>query len=191
MPTPTAPSPRDHRMYHVINVANPDIATFAEMADQRLVEILKSASGALDDYTMPDKTRLGNFVEELRAFKAWFMLKPEPDRPNQHPEQIGIDYQSNQESFEDPVTQETVLLIQKPENMAARAAAQQMREIIASTVLGASRFRPGGMNAHDSLRVDTELDRLESLLNEYISKLLPVDLPETNPSAPLTGHGAA
>jgi hypothetical protein len=191
MPTPTAPSPRDHRMYHVTNVANPDIATFAEMADQRLVEILKSASGALDDYTAPDKKRLGDFVNELRAFKAWFMQRPEPDRPNQHPEQLGIDYQSNKESFEDPVTQEEVILVQKPENMASRAAAQQMREVIASTVLGASRFRPGGMNAHDSRRVDDELDRLEFLLTEYIMELLPVDLPETNPSAPLTGHGSA
>ena len=191
MPTSPAPSPRDHRMYHVTNVANPDIATFAEMTDQRLVEILKSASGALDDYTTPDKIRMQAYVNELRAFKAWFMQRPEPDRPNQHPEQLGIDYQSNQESFEDPVTQEEVALIQKPENMAARAAAQQMREILASTVLGASRFRPGGMNAHDSRRVDDELDRLEFLLTEYIEQLLPVDLPETNPSAPLTGHGHA
>ena len=191
MPTSPAPSPRDHRMYHVTNVANPDIATFAEMTDQRLVEILKSASGALDDYTTPDKIRMQAYVNELRAFKAWFMQRPEPDRPNQHPEQLGIDYQSNQESFEDPVTQEEVALIQKPENMAARAAAQQMREILASTVLGASRFRPGGMNAHDSRRVDDELDRLEFLLTEYIEQLLPVDLPETNPSTPLTGHGHA
>lgn len=191
MPTSPAPSPRDHRMYHVTNVANPDIATFAEMTDQRLVEILKSASGSLDDYTTPDKIRMQAYVNELRAFKAWFMQRPEPDRPNQHPEQLGIDYQSNQESFEDPVTQEEVALIQKPENMAARAAAQQMREILASTVLGASRFRPGGMNAHDSRRVDDELDRLEFLLTEYIEQLLPVDLPETNPSAQLTGHGHA
>ena len=191
MPTETAPSPRDHRMYHVTTVANPDIQTFAEMIDQRLVEILKSVSGALDDYMGPDKVRLKSYVEELRNFKAWFMKQPEPDRPNQHPEKLGIDYQSNKESFTDPVTGEEELLIQKPENMSARAAAGQMREVLASTVLGASRNRCGGMNAHDSRRVDDELNRLEDLLDSYIENNLPVDLPETNPSAPMTGHGAA
>lgn len=191
MPTEPAPSPREHRMYHIISMPNPDLATLVEMIDQRLVETLMSASGAVDGYMQPDINRQKDYIAELRAKKAWIVARPEPDRPQQHPEQHGIDYISNKETIKDPVTGEDEVLVQKPENMAARDVAQQYRQLMATVALSASRMRPAGMNEHDSRRFDEEINRLEILFTDYIETQLPVDLPETNPSAQLTGHGFA
>jgi len=182
-------SPTNHRLYKITSVINQDIAGLAERIDSILVEVLMNQSSGLEDFRDADKTRVGSYFKQLKDYKAWVIDQPEVDSPQTHPEKHPIEYLSNKETITDPETSEEHVIVQNPENKSVRDLSRMLRTLLGEMVLSASRRMPNGMTSHDANRFDMHIAKMEAFMASYVEDNQPADMPETNPSSPMTGHG--
>lgn len=149
-----------------IKINNLDISTLAEKLDRMAVEVAKSVSAGLGEYNQFDKARLQSFINDARAFIAYSSSVNDVDLPHSHPVLFEI-------------KEPSVSLQPELENEAANQLCAEIIRARENIIQSQSSVRAAGWMAHDLVRINSYVDRLDSYLNMYIETILPVDKPET------------
>lgn len=170
--------------YNITEMENSDLAGLIEKIDEAIYETLLSQSSGLTDWRQADRTRINSYLTRAERYFNWVISEPETDSPQTHPLSYPIEYLSNREETPDGKP-----LIQSPENKGLRDCVRLMRVWMAEMSKSASRRMPNGMAVPDQERFNSHLTKIRSFLANYIDETQPVDLPESNPSSPLTGQG--
>jgi hypothetical protein len=158
-----------------MEVLNHDLVGYTARLDRFMEEIHMSSSSGVSGMSVFDQNRLQSYIDALRALKAHQELQPQLDLPESHGNfkwDIGNGPQLadvENESINDILNLCRVLRFELANSQAARVAA--------------------GWNVHDSSRADSLVDKVESLLVNYVQVSTPLDLPESSPLAPKAPSG--
>jgi hypothetical protein len=170
--------------YAITEMENSDLAGLIEKIDEGIFETLLSQSSGLTAFREADRARIDSYLTRAERYFNWMISEPETDSPQTHPMRYPIQYLSNSEQGPDGLP-----VIQSPENKGLRDVVRLMRVWMAEMSKSASRRSPNGLTAPDQARFVSHLAKIRSFLTNYIDDTQPMDLPESNPSSPLTGQG--
>jgi hypothetical protein len=170
--------------YEIKQMENSDLAGLVEKIDESIFELLLAQSSGLTAWREADRTRVTAYLDRVERYFNWVISEPETDSPQTHPMMYPIEYLSNAETTPDGKP-----LIQTPENKGLRDCIRLMRVWMAEMSKSASRRAPNGIIGPDQARFKAHLTKIRSFLTGYIDETLPVDLPESNPSSPMSGQG--
>lgn len=170
--------------YAITEMENSDLAGLVEKIDEAIYETLLSQSSGLTSWREADRRRIDSYLTRAERYFNWMISEPETDSPQTHPLVYPIEYLSNRTE-----TPDGKALVQAPENKGLRDCVRLMRVWMAEMSRSASRRAPNGLSVPDQERFNSHLTKIRSYLANYIDETLPVDLPESNPSSPLTGQG--
>lgn len=170
--------------YTITSMENADLAGLIEKIDEALFETLLSQSSGLTNWRTADRTRIDSYLARCERYFEWMISEPETDSPQTHPMKYPIEYLSNREEGPDGLP-----LVQNPENKGLRHCVRLMRVWMAEMAKSASRRMPNGLALPDQERFNAHLTKIRSYLTGYIDETQPLDLPESNPSSPMTGQG--
>jgi len=147
-------------------------------------EVKSVLTSGLTKFREADRNRVNVYLTRVESYFTWVVSQPETDSPQTHPLVYPVRYLSNQETGPDDQP-----IIQDPENKGLRAVVRLMRVWMAEMAKSSSRRMPNGLSEPDQTRFKDHLTKIRSFLADYIDNVQPVDLPESNPSSPLTGQG--
>ncbi len=170
--------------YSITEMENSDLAGLIEKIDEAIYETLLSQSSGLTQWRTADRERITSYLDRCERYFNWMISEPETDSPQTHPMVYPIEYLSNRAE-----TPDGKRLVQAPENKGLRDCVRLMRVWMAEMSKSGSRRSPNGLAEPDQGRFGSHLTKIRSFLTNYIDETLPVDLPESNPSSPLTGQG--
>ena len=158
----------------VTEINNHDILGLVRRIHRFQEELIHSVSSGISQFKTHDLTRLRTYLKALVTYKAWATNQPELDLPESHPQAYvlpaGPDVVTTEnESVADCLTHLDLLY----------------REIVACQ----SARRSGGMLPFDSVRFDALIGKMEAFLTDFVDEATPLDLPESSPKVPATGHG--
>lgn len=156
-------------------VLNHDIAGLCRRINHFIVELQKSVSSGVAFLNEFDQERLQAYLKAVRTYRDWVIAQPQLDLPKTHPREIEVG--------ENPASPDV-------ENEAIRDLVYLMELCRDEMVNSQSARLPAGLIAFDDKRAMSILDKCQNFLDDYIKKVLPLDLPESQPSKPLTGAGA-
>ncbi len=156
-------------------VLNHDIAGLCRRLNHFIVELQKSVSSGVAFMNEFDQERLQAALGSVRAYRDWVITQPQLDLPKTHPREI--------ELGENPASPDV-------ENEAIRDLVYLMELCRDELVNSQSARMPAGFIAFDDKRAMSIMDKCQKFLDDYIKNVLPLDLPESQPSKPLAGAGA-
>ncbi len=154
---------------------NCDIDGIVRRINRAIVEMTKSQSGGVSLSISFDVIRWRTYIQGLQTFIDYITSQPQMDLPETHPL---------------PVVLPAKPVIPMMENESAYDMAQlfdTMREEIANSQ---SSRMPSGLISHDEVRIRSYLARATNFINDYITVIDPLDLPDSSPMspAPTTGN---
>ncbi len=155
-------------------IHNMDIVTLYNMSNRTILEIQKSSSESATSFHPQDITRIKSYSEAMKTFKEWVVTQPRQDHPETHPDLIPLE--SSQEYL-------------KGENDAFN---QLQRMVIAARnelIMSASANYTTWIETHDGERFDEYMQKYDSLVEDYIEKIQPIDTPESSPREGSQGGG--
>lgn len=153
---------------------NHDVAGFVRRLRRFKYEWAKAASGQASYVSDADANRLRSYLRGLREYKKWCQDQPVLDLPESSPREINLG---------DP---EALAL---PDNEAIVDVMNLWDLMEFELVNSQSSRMPSRLIVHDEKRIDALLDKIERFLEDYISNVLPLDLPESSPLRGVTGPG--
>jgi len=137
-------------------------------------EMQKSQSANLVDFNVHDKTRLKSYLTALVEYIDWAVGQPMLDLPETSPQLVSMNPFPVIQEHENPMITDVVrLLCRLRDEMVNSQTSRQ------ST----------GFVKHDEVRARSIIKFTNDFMDNYVEKVSPVDLPETVPSAPVTGPG--
>ena len=181
--------PRNHRVYKVKAMHNANLVTLCELIDRGIVEELLSISAVTPDFREADKKRVESYFEAWEKLANFMSSDPELDTPQSHPEKVPVGWISNQDGITDE-DGEFQAMNQYPENFAVRTLVRDMRTLMGELAMSTSRRLPNGLSKHDKKRFDDHLAKMRKFMSEYVQQTEPLDRPETDTIAAVSGHGS-
>ena len=173
---PVTQSNNADRTYSVKNMCNRDVAGLVERIDEVVYEVSKSQSEGLADIRVADRERLDQYNARLQRYADWIVSEPQVDAPETHPSECPVTFIS--ESEDDDC-----------ENKSLRDLIRMYRVLMGEMANSQSNRWPNGLSGHDKKRFDAHMSKIRSFLVNFVDPSLPADLPESQPSSSLTGHG--
>jgi len=164
------------RTYSVTSMCNRDLAGLVERIDEVIYEVSKSQSEGLLDIRVADRSRLDQYNARLERYVNWIVSEPQVDAPETHPSECQVTYISQGEDDD-------------CENKALRDLIRMYRVLMTEMACSASNRMPNSISKHDETRFRAHLSKIRNFLTEYVDDTQPVDMPESQPSSSLTGHG--
>ena len=153
---------------------NHDIAGIVRRMRRFKYEWAKAASGQASFVSNADGERLQSYLDSIRSFKKWCQSEPDLDLPESSPK------------THDLGEAEVVPL---PDNEAVVDVMNLWDLMVHELMHSQSSRMPARLIEHDERRLDALLDKTERFLKDYISNILPLDLPESSPLRGSTGLG--
>lgn len=153
---------------------NDDILGFVVRVDRFLAEVNKSLSANITDYGAFDITRLKSYIAAMRTYLSWVSGQPQLDLPDTHPQELVIPVLPELPDTENPMAADVIRLLTRLRSEMIKSQSARM---------------PSGFVEHDLVRSQAIIDKIEKFVIDYIEKVTPMDLPESSPSTPVTGHG--
>jgi len=166
----------EDRTYSVTSMCNRDLAGLVERIDETIYEVSKSQSEGLLDIRVADRARLDQYNARLTRYVDWIVSEPQVDAPETHPSECKVTYISQSEDDD-------------CENKALRDLIRMYRVLMTEMACSASNRMPNSLSAHDESRFRAHMAKIENFLTSYVDDTQPVDMPESQPSSSLTGHG--
>jgi hypothetical protein len=148
---------------------NCDIDGLCRRINRAIVEMTKSQSGGVSLSISFDVIRWRSYIAGLSTYVDYVTSQPQLDLPETHPL---------------PVTLPTPPVIPQMENESAYDMAvlfDTMREEMSNSQ---SSRMPSGLLSHDEVRVRSYIARANNFINQYITVIDPLDLPDSSPMAP-------
>lgn len=158
-----------------MKVLNHDIASLVKRLRRFKKEMVKSVSSNVSAVGEHDLKRLNSYLEAIKAFKNWMISQPSLDMPETSPREIDLGVDG---------------LVFDMENDDLGIIVDLMNTIEMELVNSQSSRIATGLIQHDSLRFDTYVSKIEKFLTDFVATNNPLDLPETAPSAAVTGAGS-
>jgi len=181
-------SPKNHRVYKVKSMNNTNMVGLVERIDESLVEMLLAQSASVNEFRKADQTRVNTYFTSWETLVNFMAEDPELDSPQTSPQKIPVVFWSNRDNITDEDGEEQPI-VQDPENKALRDLTRDMRTLMGEMALSNSRRLPNGISPHDKARFDMHLKKMRAYMETYVGKVTPLDLPETSPAHPESGHG--
>lgn len=157
-----------------MKVLNQDIASLVKRIRRFKQELHKSVSANTSELNPHDEKRLVSYLEAIKAFKSWMIAQPILDMPESSPKEIEL---PEVEDFSQMENDDLGLIF------------KLLNVIEVEMINSQSARRPTGLIVHDSTRFDSYVGKIEAFLADFISKVNPVDLPESSPRNEATGAG--
>lgn len=155
-------------------VYNKDVVFLNDMLDRYIAEIGGSQSTGISGVLPFDVERILSYTAAVKRFMAWANSQPILDLPESHPRLYTL------EPFSEPQNVESESV-----NMLVRLFQDLRTEVVNSQSTRLS----GTLLPADTKRIENNITKIESFVNEYVSDATPLDLPESSPEEPMVGHG--
>ena len=157
-----------------MKVYNYQVAGLVRRLRRFRYETVKSASSALASVNSSDFGRAKSYLEAVTAYVNWIVSQPQLDLPESTPREIDLG------------EAETVSM---PENEAL-VDLMTMYDLLELEIGNSQSARMGdSMISHDEGRVRALIAKMNLFLDDYITQIQPLDLPESSPLRAQTGHG--
>lgn len=151
------------------SILNHDIVGIHNRFVRMIFELKKATSANSSGWNQFDADRCRQFITDIRSRVDWTQKEPEIDLPETHPTQFEL----------------------RPLPDLPEVENEDSNDMIRLCVLGcqeleksASSGDPARLNKFDHRRCMAIVDKMESLLENHIVKVTPVDRPESSPRAP-------
>lgn len=158
----------------MIQIMNHDVAGLCHRINRYAFETKKSQSANVSSFSEFEAERLRSYLNALRTYHSWVMEQPLLDLPESAPEDVFVRDFPEKEDLE---------------NESASDLYQLLKLMYVELVNSQSARLASGLMSHDSKRFTALVDKAENFLNSYVSEVAPLDLPESSPRAPMSGHG--
>lgn len=155
-------------------VNNMDCAGLIRRLRRFRYETVKAASSALANVSAADFTRAKAYLGAISSYMDWIVAQPQLDLPEWAPKSMDI---GDAEKMELPDNESLYDLM-------------TMYDILETEIGNSQSARmPSGMMSHDQVRIRSIVEKMNKFLDDYVSKTLPIDLPESSPNRAQTGPG--
>lgn len=153
---------------------NVDVAGLVRRLDRVVTEIIKSQSSPLAQVRTADTERISSYIKEAQSYADFVSRKPELDFPKTHGVALPL---------------AVAPVITGMENDALWDLAQLFDSARFEVANSASSRAPSGLIDPDKKRFDSYMKTASDFLASHIAKTLPLDLPESAPSIPVSERG--
>jgi len=157
-----------------MEVNNHDIAGLHARINRFIEEVHKSVSSGTSQVNKFDQDRLATYLNAIDTYHAWVIGQPQLDLPETHPQSIELEANPATPDAENENANDVIRLL-----------AITRDELVNSQ----SARDAAGLNKYDSARLTAVISKVRAFLNDYISKVTPLDLPESSPQSAQTGPG--
>jgi hypothetical protein len=158
----------------VTQTYNQDVVGLTERIDDFTYEMMKSQSSNVHDVSEFDQERLLAYINAVNVYMDWIEGQPQLDLPETSPKLYPL-----------PAPPELLDI----ENSAVKDVVRLWTTMRGELVSSQSARRATGLLSFDSKRIRAVVNKLSAFLTDYISKVQPIDMPESSPEAPVTGPG--
>lgn len=156
-------------------VFNDNIYILHRRLNRFMFELAKDQSANVSDVTVYLQERIKSYIAELRNYLTWIEEHGGVlDLPESHPVAIPLDPDPVIPPIENEMVLEFVMMLK-------RAKVEMINS-------NSARY-PSGIISHDRKRFQAVIDRMDEFLSSYVTKITPVDQPESTPRIKDTGEG--
>jgi len=155
-------------------VYNCDVDGLARRINRNITEIIKAQSSGVSLTVSFDVKRWQSYLASVEAFLDYVVSQPQLDLPETHPL---------------PVVQQPKPVIPSLENESAYDLAVLFDTMREELVNSQSARMPSGLISHDENRMRSYITRGKKFIQDYITVIDPLDLPESSPMTQMTGDG--
>jgi hypothetical protein len=147
-------------------VYNHDVAGLHRRINRFIVEMAKSVSNSVSQFTDYDQARLLSYLGAVRAYVTWVVNQPLLDLPETSPREYVLD----PNPVWDIVENEAVVDVLR------------MLELVRDEITnGQSARLSSSLVKFDVNRISAIVDKIEAFINDYVAVITPLDLPESSP----------
>ena len=161
-------------MGELTHVYNHDVLGLHRRINRFIEEVAKSTSSGGSQVNEYDQNRLSTYLQAIKGYHDWVVAQPQLDLPETHPRTWPL--QANPE-------------IPEIENESAVDVVNMLELARDELVSGQSARNASGLIKFDSTRLMAVVDKAEKFLQDYISVVTPLDLPESSPMKQQTPPG--
>lgn len=155
-------------------VLNQDIAGFHSRINRAIVEVYKSVSSGVVDYREADKTRVLSYLRAIDEYHNWVIDQPQLDLPESHPKEYVLDNNPAPTVVENDAANDIIRILEAGREELVNSQSARL---------------PAGLITFDSERSFAIIDKVRKLIEDYIDKVQPIDLPESSPQRGRSGIG--
>jgi hypothetical protein len=154
---------------------NMNIAGLVNRINRFLVELMKSQSANITNWNDFDQDRLKTYIDNVETYLDWVVAQPLLDLPETTPMLVALNPFPETGPMESDMITDMSLYMQR------------MRD----ELLHSQSSRQGtGVIDFDEIRCRAIIKAVRAFMADYVASANPVDLPESTPSDPVTGHGS-
>jgi hypothetical protein len=159
---------------------NHDVYSLCTRIHRFCQEIHHSASsGAADLMSSWDAIRLKDYIRAIRTYRQWVTSQPFLDLPETH--------QGEGRELEFPDSK--LERLPEVDNLSVVDCCNLLSVCQNELIHSQSSRQASGLIEFDAKRLDAIIDKVESLLTDYIEQATPLDMPESSPSRVMSGPG--
>ena len=155
-------------------VANHDIVGIDARINRFMVEIAKAGSADLSEVSTFDHVRANTYLAALVTYLDYVQAMPELDLPETTPRKYVLDLAAAVPDVENESVNDLLRLF------------SLMRDELA---VSQSARRASRLIDFDEGRIRALILKAQNFLSTYVAVATPLDLPESSPKEPQTGHG--
>ena len=159
-----------------IQTYNHDVAGVSTRLHRFIVEVKKAVSANTGMVNSFDQARLGSYLKAAHAYMDWVVGQPQLDLPETHPRLLEVPLLPDDE-------------VDAIENESLRDIARMLKLAILEALNSQSSRHASGLISFDEARLRAIINKCQALLENYISTVDPLDLPESSPAYGMTGPG--
>lgn len=157
-----------------MEVNNIDIAGLIRRLRRFRFETVKAVSSGLATMSASDMARAKSYLAAVSSYINWIMSQPTLDLPEWSPKKIDL---GNPEALPMPENESLVDMMMLYDVLEVEIANCQ------------SARQATGLISHDLKRITDLVAKMNAFLDDYVTKVLPLDLPESSPFRIETGEG--
>lgn len=155
-------------------VYNHDVAGLHRRINRFVVEMAKSVSNSVSQFTQYDQDRLLSYLNAIRAYVNWVVSQPLLDLPETSPREYTLDSNPTWEVVENEAVVDVL----------------RMLELVRDEIVhGQSARLSSSLIKYDVDRLNAIVDKIEAFINAYVATITPLDLPESSPMRSVATSG--
>ena len=159
-----------------VQTYNHDVAGLCTRIHRFCVELKKSVSSGTSMVNSFDQGRMGTYLNAVRVYRDWVVAQPQLDLPETHPRILDVALMPDDD-------------VDAIENESLRDACRMFKLAILELSYSQSSRHASGLIRFDEGRLTAIIEKVQALLDQYISQVDPLDLPESSPAYVMSGPG--
>ena len=153
---------------------NTDVYGLVRRINRFIEEVVKSQSSGVSKTSQFDVSRMRSYIAAMRAYLAWVVGQPELDLPETGPRSVTLPASPVIPLIENESLYDVAILFE----LARDELANSQSSRLSSNLIG-----------FDASRFTSILDKATKFIDDYVTLIDPLDLPETSPSKEMPVQG--